>query len=77
MICVITICALIAGSATQCDRAPGSFQLLELDEIRTATGCKAIADGIRDGSIPTPPGIRLVRRDMLPPREPQTQEAKR
>lgn len=70
MICVITICALLAGGGPmQCDMAPGSTMLVEIDRITTAAGCKAVADDIRSGALPLPAGLRFVRRDMMPPRE--------
>lgn len=76
MICVLLVCALVAGSGTECQRGPGAYELVELDHIRTAAGCKAVADDIRSGAIPLPANMRFVRRDMLPPREKTTQEAK-
>ena len=78
MICVITICALLAGGGPmQCDMAPGSTMLVEIGRITTAAGCKQVADDIRSGALPLPAGLRFVRRDMMPPKQPETQDTKR
>ena len=77
MICTLLICALVAGSATECQRGPGAYELVEIDRITTAAGCKQVADDIRSGALPLPAGLRFVRRDMMPPKQPETQETKR
>lgn len=69
MICTLLICALVAGSATECQRGPGAYELVDLPHITTAAGCKQVADDIRSGALPLPAGLRFVRRDMMPPRE--------
>lgn len=76
-ICVILICALVNGSATECQRGPGAYELVDLPHITTAAGCKAVADDIRSGALPLPAGLRFVSRQMMPPKETQTQEGKR
>ena len=77
MICTLLICALVAGSATECQRGPGAYELVDLPHITTAAGCKQVADDIRSGALPLPAGLRFVRRDMMPPKQPETQEKKR
>lgn len=76
-ICVLLVCSLVAGSATECQSGPGAYELVDLPHITTARGCKQVADDIRSGAIPLPANMRLVRRDMMPPKQPETQEAKR
>ncbi len=78
MICTLLLCALVAGSGTECQRGPGAYELVELDHIRTAAGCKRVADDVRSGALPLPANLRFVSRQMLPPKEKstQTQEAK-
>lgn len=69
MICTLLLCALVAGSATECQRGPGAYELVEIEQITTAAGCKRVADDIRSGALPLPAGLRYIRRDMMPPRE--------
>ncbi|MCA3704291.1 MAG: hypothetical protein INF12_14815 [Methylobacterium sp.] len=76
-ICVLLICSLVPGSPTECNRGPGAYELVDLPHITTAAACKRVADDIRSGALPLPANLRLVRRDMMPPKEQPAQEAKR
>jgi hypothetical protein len=71
-VCAILICALVQGSATECQRGPGAYAIVDLEHVRTATGCRQVEADIRSGALPLPAGLRLVRRDMLPPKEKQS-----
>lgn len=68
-ICVLLVCALVDGSATECQRGRGAYELVDFPHITTAAGCKRVADDIRSGALPLPAGLRLVRRDMMPPKQ--------
>jgi hypothetical protein len=70
-VCALLLCALVPGHPTECQRGPGAYELVEIEAINTAAGCKRVADDIRSGALPLPAGLRLVRRDMLPPKEPK------
>lgn len=76
-VCTLLLCLLVDGSATECRTGRGMYELVELEHVNTAVGCKRIADDIRSGAIPLPANMRFVRRDMMPPKQPETQEAKR
>lgn len=76
-VCVLLICLLVDGSATECRRGVGSHVLIDLEHVTTSAGCKAVADDVRSGALPLPANMRFVRREMLPPKQPETQEAKR
>lgn len=68
-ICVLLVCALVDGSATECQRGRGAYELVDLPHITTARGCKQVADDIRSGALPLPANMRFVRRDMMPPKQ--------
>jgi|GEM_PF-3769985 len=72
MICILLVCALVSGSARECDREKTpDIVPLPREIAATWTECR---DAARELRAVTPANLRIVRFEWY---RPQTQEAKR
>lgn len=63
MICVVIVCALVAGSG-RCDpqQVP---EMLDFPAITRAADCQDFGRFIRSGGLPIPGNLRLMRTEMI------------